>query len=108
MAEPFKRGECASYGVTEFRTCTHMQNVYTPTERVFVCRDAGEPGGDGGGEGPAGSARLLCPPVHPSGQVSQGELLHPLEMPGRETPLGPVPVRRVRKYSHLCMLSFHV
>jgi hypothetical protein len=69
--------------------------VYTPTERVFVCRDAGEPGGDGGGEGPAGSARLLCPPVHPSGQVSQGELLQTLEMPGRETPLGPVPVRRL-------------
>ena len=69
MAEPFKRGIAMFYESSE-----------QVTSSLLICRDAGDPGGDGGGEGSPKSAGLLCPPVYPADQVPQGELLQAVEV----------------------------
>ena len=69
MGEPFKRGIAMFYESSE---------QVTPS--LLICRDAGDPGGDGGGEGSPKYAGLLCPPVYPADQVPQGELLQAVEV----------------------------
>lgn len=85
MATPFKRGK-------QGLDCVLRRLAVIRQRFLHSCRDAGDGGGDGGGEGASEPEGLLCPPVHPPHEVSQGQLLPALEVQEGEALVGGVPV----------------